>query len=168
MTWILVILIGLIAVPIMMELTRKRMDANARADATGQFATLSQGITHYEWFGPPRGAVVVCVHGLTTPSFVWRGLTKGLAIMGYRVLTYDLYGRGYSDKVKGVQNDAFFLRQLNDLLDHEGLARDFTVIGYSMGGAIAKLLAAQDPERLRQLVPVQLHRQWPTLSPRLR
>ena len=152
MTWFIVILLGMIAVPIVIELTRTRMGASARNAATGQFAKLSQGITHYEWFGPQRGSIIVCVHGLTTPSFVWRGLTKGLAIMGYRVLTYDLYGRGFSDKAKGRQNSDFFLRQLNDLLDHEGITRDFTVIGYSMGGAISTLFTAQDPSRIRQLV----------------
>jgi pimeloyl-ACP methyl ester carboxylesterase len=152
MTWIIVILLGVIAAPIVIELTRRKMGAKAREAATGQFATLSQGITHFEWFGPQRGAVIVCVHGLTTPSFVWRGLTKGLAIMGYRVLTYDLYGRGFSDKAKGRQNGDFFLRQLNDLLDHEGITQDFTIIGYSMGGAIATLFTAQDPSRVRQLV----------------
>jgi pimeloyl-ACP methyl ester carboxylesterase len=151
-TWFIVILLGLIAVPIMMELTRRKMGTSARDAATGHFATLSQGVTHFSWFGPQRGSIVVCVHGLTTPSFVWRGLTKGLAILGYRVLTYDLYGRGFSDKAKGPQDSDFFLRQLNDLLDHEGVARDFVVVGYSMGGAIATLFTAQDPSRVRQLV----------------
>ena len=152
MTWFIVILLGVIAVPVVIEITRKRMNDSARKTATGQFATLSQGVTHFEWFGPQRGAIIVCVHGLTTPSFVWRGLTRGLAIMGYRVLTYDLFGRGYSDKAKGAQSSDFFLQQLNDLLEHQGVVRDFTVIGYSMGGAIATLFAAQNPSRLRQLV----------------
>ena len=109
MTWFIVILLGVIAVPVVIEVTRKRMNDSARKTATGQFATLSQGVTHFEWFGPQRGAIIVCVHGLTTPSFVWRGLTRGLAIMGYRVLTYDLFGRGYSDKAKGAQSSDFFL-----------------------------------------------------------
>lgn len=152
MTWFVILLLGVIAVPIVIEKTRTPMDDVAREAASGSFVQLSDGLTHYQWFGPARGAVVVCVHGLTTPSFVWRGLSKGLALMGYRVLTYDLYGRGLSDRPKGRQDAAFFLRQLNELLEHENVGRDLTVIGYSMGGAIATLFAAQDPSHLQQLV----------------
>lgn len=128
------------------------MSEKARADATGQFAQLSQGTTHYEWFGPPRGPIVVCVHGLTTPSYVWRGLSKGLALMGYRVLTYDLYGRGYSDRPRGLQNSAFFLQQLSDLLAYEHVQGKFSIIGYSMGGAIVTHFTAAYPERVQQMI----------------
>ncbi|EEB85586.1 alpha/beta fold hydrolase [Roseobacter sp. GAI101] len=69
------------------------MNDVARGSAPGQFAELSRGVTHYEWVGPARGPVAVCVHGLTTPSFVWRSITKGLVLMGFRTLIYDLYGR---------------------------------------------------------------------------
>lgn len=82
-----------------------------------------------------RGPVAVCVHGLTTPSFVWHGLARGLATFGYRVLIYDLYGRGYSDRAPGHQDQAYFLQQLNDLLEDQQIKGDITLLGYSMGGA---------------------------------
>lgn len=41
--------------------------------------------------------------------------------MGYRILTYDLYGRGYSDRPSGKQNREFFLQQLDDLLAYEAV-----------------------------------------------
>lgn len=84
--------------PVFAELRRIRMTPEVRSEAEGSFATLSQGDTHYTWIGPLRGPVAVCIHGMTTPSFVWHGLAKGLAAWGYRVLIYDLYGRGYSDR----------------------------------------------------------------------
>jgi pimeloyl-ACP methyl ester carboxylesterase len=152
MMWFFLILAAVVAIPLVIELTRKSMSDKARAQATGQFAALSQGITHYEWFGPPRGPVVVCVHGLTTPSFVWNGLSKGLALMGYRVLTYDLYGRGYSDRPSGQQNREFFLQQLNDLLAYEGVLGKFSIVGYSMGGAIVTHFTATYPERIQHLI----------------
>ena len=92
------------------------------------------------------------MHGLTTPSFVWDGLAKELADLGYRVLVYDLYGRGYSDRPKGKQTETFFLRQLNELLAAQEVEDTFTVFGYSMGGAIATCFAAAHPERVRELV----------------
>jgi len=149
---LLILLVVILAVPFIAEARRKPMDAEARADATGEFATLSQGVTYFEWLGPTRGPVAVCVHGLTTPSFVWRGLARGLANFGFRVLIYDLYGRGYSDRVPGPQDKAFFLQQLNDLLEHQRVSGDITLLGYSMGGAIATAFAAAHPGRIRHLV----------------
>ena len=134
MTYLLILLAVFAAFPLGIEARRKPMSAAARQDASGDFVTLSQGVTHYEWLGPARGPVAVCVHGLTTPSFVWRGLARGLARMGFRVLIYDLYGRGYSDRVQGRQDRVFFLRQLNDLLADQQVNGDITLVGYSMGG----------------------------------
>lgn len=123
-------------------------------DAPGELVQLSQGVTHYRWIGPVRGPVVVCVHGLTTPSDAWLSLAEGLGAAGYRVLVYDLYGRGYSSAPSGRQDRAFFLRQLSDLLEDQGLTEDLTILGYSMGGAIATAFAAENPHRMKRLVLV--------------
>ncbi len=113
--------------------------------------TLSQGVTHYDWLGPERGPIAVCVHGLTTPSYVWRGIGFGLAVIGYRVLIYDLYGRGFSDRVRGRQDADFFVRQLDELLDSQKVDQPFLLFGYSMGGAIAAAFADRNPERIAHL-----------------
>jgi pimeloyl-ACP methyl ester carboxylesterase len=154
MIWVLILFLLCIAAaaPFVVESRRKPMDATARSDAPGHMATLSQGQTHYQWLGPLRGPVAVCVHGLSTPSFVWTEMADGLAAMGYRVLTYDLYGRGYSDRPPGKQDRAFFVRQLEDLLVDQKISGDFTLLGYSMGGAIATCYASTHPDRVRQLV----------------
>lgn len=150
--WALILLAVLFAIPFAIELSRKQMDDTARISAPGEFAPLPQGVTHYQWTGPKDGPVAVCIHGLTTPSFVWSSTADGLAEQGFRVLTYDLFGRGYSDRAGGAQDQAFFLRQLNDLLEEQGVEGDLTVIGYSMGGIIATAFAANQPERIRDLV----------------
>ncbi|EAQ03734.1 putative alpha/beta hydrolase [Pseudooceanicola batsensis HTCC2597] len=145
-------LAAVVLLPFWVEHRRPKMDDQARVEAPGHFAELSQGITHYRWYGGETGPVVVCVHGLTTPSFVWDPLARRLALIGFRVLVYDLFGRGYSDRPAGEQEDAFFVRQLEDLLADQRLTDDITLFGYSMGGAIAAAFAARHPERLRQLV----------------
>jgi pimeloyl-ACP methyl ester carboxylesterase len=152
MMWLVLIVLGLIAVPVTIELMRGAMGDAARKDAPGKFALLSQGVTHYQWLGPDRGPVALCIHGLTTPSFVWRGMAAGLALMGFRVLIYDLYGRGFSDRPKGKQDAAFFLQQLNDLLIHEKVDGPLTVVGYSMGGAIGAHFTAAHPGAVKQLI----------------
>ena len=154
MTWwaVIAILAAAAIWPFAIEALRPRMNRTRREAAPGQFTTLSQGVTHYQWRGAEQGPVAVCVHGLTTPSFVWGPVAEELAQMGYRVLTYDLYGRGFSDRPRGAQDSAFFLRQLDDLLEDQGVTGEITLIGYSMGGAIAAAFAAGQAGRLRQLV----------------
>ena len=152
MMWAYLILAAVIATPLIIEATRKKMTDAARQEAPGQFAQLSDGVTHYQWWGPEGGPVAICIHGLTTPSFVYRGISQGLSQIGFRVLTYDLYGRGYSDRPKGTQDVAFFRRQLSELLDHERIDDDITVVGYSMGGSIAAAFAAAEAVAIRQVV----------------
>jgi pimeloyl-ACP methyl ester carboxylesterase len=151
--WVLPLLVlgGLAMLPWLAESRRHAVDV-FRDKAPGRFAELSQGVTHYQWLGGVRGPVVVCIHGLTTPSPVWYAIAGGLAKLGYRVLVYDLYGRGFSDAPRGAQDGEFFATQLADLLDHQGLTEDVTLMGYSMGGSIATHFAASHPNRVRRLI----------------
>ncbi len=152
MIWIVFILAALIAAPFVFEHRRPEMDDATRGSASGQFVQLSQGVTHFAWHGPENGPIVICVHGLTTPSFVWRGMTRALAKSGYRVLTYDLYGRGFSSRPKGEQDRQYFVNQLAELLAHEGVGDNLTLVGYSMGGAVSTCFATTYPERMKQLI----------------
>ncbi|MDU8910723.1 alpha/beta hydrolase [Aestuariicoccus sp. MJ-SS9] len=152
--WIvfLALVVALSALPRLAEYRRRPVDDALRREAPGRFADLNRGKTHYRWLGPVRGPVALCVHGLTTPSPVWDGLAEELAAMGFRVLVYDLYGRGYSDAPRGAQTAAFHAAQLRELMDREGLTEEVTLIGYSMGGAIAAAFAAEEDHRLRRLI----------------
>ncbi|QUJ76426.1 alpha/beta fold hydrolase [Sulfitobacter albidus] len=138
--------------PFYTEHRRTVMTDGHRGAAPGKFAELSQGVTHYHFSGPVDGPLVVLVHGLTTPSFVWTPIARALAARGFRVLAYDLYGRGFSDRPHGPQDKAFFLTQLDDLLAHLGIEKSFCLIGYSMGGAIAAGFAAAAPQLVERLI----------------
>ena len=159
--WVLPLLVlgGLAMLPWLAESRRHAVDV-FRDKAPGRFAKLSQGVTHYQWLGGVRGPVVVCIHGLTTPSPVWYAIAGGLAKLGYLVLVYDLYGRGFSDAPRGEQDGEFFATQLADLLDHQGLTEDVTLMGYSMGGSIATHFAAAHPNRVRRLILLASGGMW--------
>ena len=154
MIWALVIaaLSAIAILPIYQEAKRLPVTDVDRAAAPGRMVTLTQGQTYIRWHGPARGPVIVAIHGLTTPSAVFDDLAGRLTALGYRVLIYDLYGRGLSDRVPGPQNVAFFLRQLDDLLTDQGLDQDVILMGYSMGGAIAAAFAAAQPHRVGRVV----------------
>lgn len=143
---------GLAALPWIREMMRKPMTDELRGEAPGLFAELSAGSTHFEWHGPRSNRILVLVHGLSTPSWVFSGLIRGLLMMRYRVLTYDLYGRGFSDRPKDKQTLEFHVRQLSELVDSLGIQVPITLLGYSMGGAIAASFAAEEPDRVERLI----------------
>ncbi len=143
---------GLAAYPKWREYRRLPMDAAARADAPGEFVNLRHGTVHYRFYGPENGPLAVCVHGLTTPSFVFEGVADRLVAQGYRVLTYDHFGRGYSDRPSVPQGRSFFTQNLLELLDALGIEGQFDLVGYSMGGWVVTAFAADHPDRIKTLV----------------
>jgi len=129
----------------------QNLDAGARYSASGQLITLAEGVVHYEIAGPPDATPVVLVHGMSVPYFIWDRNFAALANAGFRVLRYDLYGRGYSDRPDVVYNQEFFDRQLHHLLAALGIDGKVNLIGVSLGAAIALAFADRHPERVRKL-----------------
>ncbi|MEQ6249705.1 alpha/beta hydrolase [Sulfitobacter sp. HNIBRBA3233] len=152
MIWLALLLLAVFAAPFVYERYKPQMSDGRRGSAPGKFAELEGGVTHYHLSGPETGPLVVLIHGLTTPSFVWTAIARGLAVRGFRVLAYDLYGRGFSDRPGGVEDKGFFLAQLDALLAHLDITTPFHLVGYSMGGAIAAGFTAAQPERVDRLV----------------
>jgi pimeloyl-ACP methyl ester carboxylesterase len=127
------------------------LDDEARRKAPGNFVKLSDGMVHYQWHGPADGDVTVLIHGFSTPSFVWRGVLPSLTAAGLRVLTYDHFGRGWSDRPDIDNTAALFDRQLTELLASQGIRQPFNLAGYSMGGAIAANHVARHPGKVKRL-----------------
>lgn len=172
MIWAGLALAGLLALlaaaPFLRERLKPAPAAGCRAATPGRLADLPQGRTHLRWLGAAEGPVAVCVHGLTTPGFVWDGLAEGLGRRGWRVLVYDLYGRGGSDAPAGRQDPGFFIAQLDALLAHERVAGPVALLGYSMGGAVAAAYAAAHPDRVERLVLIAPAGMGHDLGPLLR
>ncbi len=127
------------------------MDDAARAALPEEsFVKLSDGYTRYEWAGPEDGPVVVLVHGLTSPSFIWDEQMQPIADAGFRVLRYDLYGRGHSDRPRVRYDDELYDRQLVELLDSQGVTGPVRMVGLSMGGATTIRFADRHPERVER------------------
>ncbi|WP_423462027.1 alpha/beta fold hydrolase [Promicromonospora sp. MS192] len=100
--------------------------------------------------GPP----VLLLHGamLDTARGVWRDVAPALAA-DHRVHLVDLPRHGGSRPWRGVLDDAFFRRFLDDLLDELDLPR-VAIVGLSMGGGVATGYALDRPERVSSLVAV--------------
>ena len=144
----------IVALPFFVEMFRVPMTRARQDRAPGRMADLPGGATHYKWSGPEGGLVVICIHGLATPSYVFAATERHLAGLGYRVLTYDLYGRGYSARPRGAQTLDFFLNQLRALLRDQNVGDPLVLVGFSMGAQIASAFAAEEGPRVSVLVLV--------------
>jgi pimeloyl-ACP methyl ester carboxylesterase len=107
---------------------------------------------HYEAEGPANGPVVVLVHGLGGSAEDWRNLAPYLAKAGYRVYMPDLLGYGHSpmpaDFSYSVRAEAGIVVGFLDALH----LKQVDLGGWSMGGWIVQLVAAEHPERVRRLM----------------
>lgn len=115
---------------------------------------LGEGAVHYELAGPREGELVVLLHGGTVPMWTWDAQVPALVAEGFRVLRYDMYGKGLSDCPRAAYDRDFFRRQLVALLEALGITGPVHIVGFSFGGAIAAHFTACHPERVRSLALV--------------
>ncbi|HDQ73063.1 MAG TPA: alpha/beta hydrolase [Chloroflexi bacterium] len=122
-----------------------------QASAPGQFVALTDGLVHYELGGPPDRPTVVLIHGFFPHAYVWDATFNALVQAGLRVLRYDLYGRGYSDRPDTRYDTVLFDRQLVELLSALEIDQPVDLVGASMGGAITLIFTDRHPTRVRRL-----------------
>lgn len=104
--------------------------------------------TAYERFGAGERAIVL-VHGLGLNRHSWQWQVPALA-QSHRVIIYDLHGHGDSRVPPQTPSLTVFSDQLNELLDHLGVARA-SVFGFSLGGMIARRFAMDHGARVEAL-----------------
>ena len=63
------------------------------------------------------------IHGFSVPYFIFDPTFNFLTKAGWRVLRYDLFGRGFSDRPHVRYNIDLFVRQLKELLDALNIKR---------------------------------------------
>ena len=132
----------------------KQLTPGTRADLPGKFIQLRDGIVHYEFGGREDGPVVVLVHGFSVPYSIWDPTFEMLAAEGFRVLRYDLYGRGFSDRPHTRYDLELFDRQLFEILEKLEIKNLKVLIGLSLGGVIAANFTVQHAEKVDKLVLV--------------
>jgi len=142
----------IVALPLALETERRDLDDEARSRAPGSFVALTNGQVHYELAGPEDGTLVVLVHGFSVPSFVWDPTYEELLSRGFRVLRYDLYGRGFSDRPDVAYERTLFVEQLRELLAELGIEDPVDLVGLSMGGPVVASFASTYPERVKHLI----------------
>lgn len=110
---------------------------------------IAPGGTSYAIAGPKGAPVVVLVHGLGLNRKVWQWMVPVLS-RRFRVVTYDLIGHGQSAPPDRRPVLADLSRQLAMLLDHLFVDRA-AIVGFSLGGMVARRFAQDFPERAQAL-----------------
>jgi pimeloyl-ACP methyl ester carboxylesterase len=121
------------------------LNETTRKALPGSFITLPSGVTHYEEGGNPKGHPVVLVHGFSVPYFIFDPTFEFLCQQGFRVLRYDLLGRGFSDRPNVRYDAALFVTQLKELLDALD-CKNIYLTGVSMGGPVTTSFIKAHPD----------------------
>jgi pimeloyl-ACP methyl ester carboxylesterase len=130
----------------------KKLGDDVRALSSGSFIQLSKGLTHYKLDGPSDGNVVVFIHGIAGPFGIWTKVADSLMSHGFRILQYDLYGRGYSDRPDVNYDLDFYINQLSELLAVLSIRNPIYLVGWSLGGMIAVAYTAKYSNKIEKLI----------------
>ncbi|HEX2048584.1 MAG TPA: alpha/beta hydrolase [Acidimicrobiales bacterium] len=99
------------------------------------------------------GRPVLLVHGFTANRAEVGGVMGALAARGWHAVAPDLRGHGRSDHPTEAQAYSFEVLAADVLALADSLGWDrFALVGHSMGGAVAQLIALERPERLTGMV----------------
>lgn len=119
-----------------------------------RFAEVDGLRVHYQEAGKPDAPTMILIHGFASSNLVWSKVLLELAGTGFRVITPDLLGFGYSAKPRELEYT--ITRQAEMVV---GLLKGLEIkravlVGSSYGGAVAATIALDHPELVEKLVLV--------------
>ena len=101
---------------------------------------------------PGPGEDVILLHGFASSSYTWQEIAPILHKQGYNIWALDLKGFGWSEKPRFGKYDPYSLmNDVVDWMDAMGLEKA-VLVGNSLGGGIASLMALVYPEKVSRLV----------------
>ena len=152
--WMVCTIIAIIvALPFIVgDFEKEELNEQTRRQLDGEFIELSGGITHYELKGKKKAKTIVLVHGNAVPYVTWDNTIGALVEAGFRVLRYDVFGHGFSDRPDLDQyNRDLYDKQLLELLDKLSIVSPIYLVGTSQGGSISTYFAAKHKGRVKKI-----------------
>lgn len=107
---------------------------------------------HLDYLDTGSGEVLLMLHGLGSTKRDWDAQVPVFS-KDFRVLTVDLRGHGASTKPKNEYGVDHMTEDIKGFLDALDISK-VSIIGFSMGGAVAFDFAAKYPEYIENLVIV--------------
>lgn len=109
---------------------------------------------HYVDWGNPDGPPMLLIHGGRDHCRNWDWVAEHFA-KDYHIIAPDLRGHGDSQwEASGNYTQISYVYDIAKLLQQKNM-HDVTVIGHSLGGAIALMYTALFPERVKKLVAIE-------------
>ena len=105
--------------------------------------------TRFEYLEVRGTTPIVLVHGVGLDQNLWRAILGDFS--GRSTLTYDLLGHGDTDQPLDEQSFQPFVDQLKALLEELQVA-EIVLVGFSLGGQVAKHFMAAYPDVVSGLV----------------
>lgn len=97
------------------------------------------------------GKPLVLLHGMFADGSQWEKIAQ-LLRKDYRVIVVDLLGHGRSPRPpQATYSDHEHVAALRDTLKSVKAVKDATIVGYSMGGAVALAYSSTYPDSVQQL-----------------
>lgn len=124
------------------------------ASPASKFIDMGGGVeAHYRDEGNPNGRPIVLVHGFSASLHTWE---NWVALLGgeYRLVSVDLPGHGLTRTPKGYAPTIEGYADFVDAFMEKISLQKATIVGSSMGGGTAWMLALRHPGRVENLVLV--------------
>ncbi|WP_236170860.1 alpha/beta fold hydrolase [Pseudomonas pseudonitroreducens] len=136
----------LYAFPSTLLATAQYVEAARARLSTNSLQVDDLDITYYEG-GPEKAQTILLIHGFGADKSNWPRFARFLT-RDYHVIAVDLPGFGDSSRPANISYDVGTqAERLADFMREQGIGR-FHVVGNSMGGHIAALLAARHPQEV--------------------
>ena len=116
--------------------------------------------TRYREWGQANRPTVVLIHSFNGFIESWDANAKTIAAAGYRVIAYDLVGRGLSSRPSIDLTLDVFRQQLETVIDRTAAGRP-VLVGSSFGSVIAADYAIHHPENVAGVIMIG-PAGWPT------
>lgn len=97
-----------------------------------------------------RGESVILIHGVGLDATIWEAQVASLS-EHYDVIAYDMLGHGESPAPSPESTLQDYATQLHELIESLGL-NNVAIVGFSMGGLVARMTAITTPEKVRCMV----------------
>ncbi len=115
-----------------------------------QFVRINNLVVHYKWIDHDKDTTFVFINSLGTDFRIWEGVAARLHAYG-NILLYDKRGHGLSDTSAKMEKLEAYAHDLWLLLNHLAIQK-CVVVGLSVGGIIAQLLAYHHPGKISKLL----------------
>lgn len=126
--------------------------------------TVNSNLVHYEVLG--RGQPLLFVHGWLGSWRYWWPSMQALSAQ-HRSFAFDLWGFGDSSKAAHMYSLAAYVEMIEQFITQLGIMAPVTLIGHSLGAAVALRYALEYPNNVEKLALVALPVQGNTIHPRL-